>query len=97
MHQTSIGPAPRKKPFLQHRHRIVDLDLVLSDQKDIAARFDARFDGCEAASKIREYGNTSGLQRYVRLDSGSDIVLCDFYKDIELVTSILSLCLLSRF
>lgn len=62
----------------------MDQQLVLSRQMDPDARVDERV----AAKKMCEWGSLFGLQGIIRMEIGFEIVLCDFFKNIEIVSNI---------
>lgn len=62
----------------------MDQQMILSKQKDL----DAYVDEHEAAAKICKWGRSFGLQGVVRLEIGYEIILCDFFDHIELVSNV---------
>lgn len=62
----------------------MDQQMILSQQLDI----DGRVNEYEAAGKICDWGKAFGLQGIVRLEIGFEIILCDFHKDIKLISNI---------
>lgn len=62
----------------------MDQQHVLSRLKDVNARVNER----EAAKKICDWGKPFGLQGVVRLEIGFEIILCDFQKDLKVVSNI---------
>lgn len=61
----------------------MDQQLILSKQKDLDERVNER----DAAEKICAWGKPFGLQGVVRLEIGYEIVLCDFFDKVELVSN----------
>lgn len=62
----------------------MDQQLILSRQLDADARVLERL----AAQKICEWGKLFGLQGIVRMEIGFEIILCDFFDNIEIVSNI---------
>lgn len=62
----------------------MDQQLILSRQKDI----NKKVNEYEAAEKICKWGKEFGLQGFIRLEVGFEMVLCDFHDGIELVANV---------
>lgn len=62
----------------------MDQQLILSRQLDPDQRVSER----AAAEKICKWGKLFGLQGVIRLEIGFEIILCDFYDKIELVSNV---------
>lgn len=62
----------------------MDQQLILSRQSNADDRVDER----EAAEVICKWGKEFGLQGIVRLEIGFEIILCDFFDHIELVSNV---------
>ncbi|EGV62899.1 hypothetical protein PSN45_001147 [Yamadazyma tenuis] len=62
----------------------MDQQMILSNQTNTTEYVDERV----AADKICKWGEKFGLQGIVRLEVGYEMILCDFHKDIELVSNV---------
>ncbi|KAJ8146215.1 hypothetical protein OY671_000733 [Metschnikowia pulcherrima] len=62
----------------------MDQQMILSQQKDVEGYVDEEI----AANNICNWGKSFGLQGVIRLEVGFEIILCDFHKDIELVSNV---------
>lgn len=62
----------------------MDQQLLLSRQQDPDQRVNER----AAAQRICQWGKPFGLQGVIRLEIGFEIILCDFYDKIELVSNV---------
>lgn len=62
----------------------MDQQMILSQQEELDEPVYER----EAADKICKWGKPFGLQGVVRLEVGFEIILCDFNRDLELVSNI---------
>ena len=62
----------------------MDQQLILSRMDDPTKRVDER----EAAKVICKWGESFGLQGFIRLEIGYEMVLCDFVKDVDFVSNV---------
>ncbi|GEQ70278.1 hypothetical protein JCM33374_g3954 [Metschnikowia sp. JCM 33374] len=62
----------------------MDQQMILSQQEDVEAYVRER----TAADRICKWGKSFGLQGVVRLEVGFEIILCDFHRDVELVSNV---------
>lgn len=62
----------------------MDQQMILSRQQNTTERVNER----EAADKICKWGKKYGLDGIIRLEVGFEIIICDFHKDLELISNI---------
>lgn len=63
---------------------LMDQQMILSRQKNTSAPVDERI----AAEKICDWGQSFGLQGIIRLEIGFEIIVCDFQRDLELISNV---------
>lgn len=99
-----IDPRERKRKFLFSFRTKVPLDKVIYldgasaakifpelDQQEILANISSHegyFNEREAADKICKWGESFGLQGFIRLEIGFEMILCNFHKNVELISNI---------
>ncbi|KRZ98563.1 uncharacterized protein AC631_05679 [Debaryomyces fabryi] len=69
--------AAKSAPFM-------DQQMILSKQENISEPVDERL----AAEKICNWGKSFGLQGFIRLEVGYEMVLCDFHENVEVISNI---------
>lgn len=62
----------------------MDQQLILSRQENITETVDERI----SSEKICNWGKSFGLQGIIRLEIGYEIIICDFHKDLELISNV---------
>ncbi|OBA19408.1 hypothetical protein METBIDRAFT_33572 [Metschnikowia bicuspidata var. bicuspidata NRRL YB-4993] len=62
----------------------MDQQMILSQQEDVDGYVNER----EAADRICKWGSAFGLQGIVRLEVGFELILCDFHRDLELISNV---------
>lgn len=62
----------------------MDQQMILSRQHNISAPVHEAV----AAEEICKWGKSFGLQGFIRLEIGYEMILCDFHKDVELISNI---------
>lgn len=62
----------------------MDQQMILSRQHNTSAPVNER----RAADKICKWGEKFGLQGIIRLEVGFEIIICDFHKDLQLISNV---------
>lgn len=63
---------------------LMDQQMILSRQENTSAPVNERI----AAEKICNWGQSFGLQGIIRLEIGFEIIICDFQRDLELISNV---------